>query len=255
MSARSRRRESRKEGSSTPSRTAEVEVLAAPPGARTDRHPRPVRVVLVDDHEMVLVGLTAMLAPFDSRVRVVGKADDAAAAVETVSGLVPDVVLLDVRLRASSGLDLCHEIASAVPTTRIVLLSVYADERYVYEALRCGASGYLLKRVDGEELARRLEDVMTGETVVDVALAGRMAASAARLHRGGFWPGAHLGLTQRESEVLALLVMGMSNRAIAHRLVLGQETVKSHLRTVYRKLDVTDRAGAVALALREGLFR
>lgn len=254
MPARSRQRGSREGGSSPPSRTAGIEVLAAPP-ARADRRPRPVRVVLVDDHEMVLVGLTAMLAPFDTRVRVVGRAGDAAAALGTVSGLVPDVVLLDVRLGASSGLDLCREIATAVPTTRIVLLSVYADERYVYEALRCGASGYLLKRVDGEELARRLEDVMTGETVVDVALAGRMVASAARLHRGEFWPGSHLGLTRRESEVLALLVMGMSNRAIAHRLVLGQETVKSHLRTVYRKLDVPDRAGAVTLALREGLFR
>jgi DNA-binding NarL/FixJ family response regulator len=204
---------------------------------------------------MVLAGLTAMLAPFSSRVRVVGQAGDAASALETVSSLVPDVVLLDVRLGATNGLDLCREIVTSVPTTKAVLLSVYEDEQYVYEALRCGASGYLLKRVDGEELVRRLEDVMAGETVVDVALAGRMAASAARLHRGEFWPGAHLGLTQRESEVLELLVSGMSNRAIAQRLVLGQETVKSHLRTLYRKLDVADRAAAVALALRQGLFR
>lgn len=216
---------------------------------------QPVRVVLVDDHLMVRTGLTAMLAPFTGRVRVVGQAGDAASALETVGGLGPDVVLLDVRLGTSSGLDLCREIVGAAPATKVVFLSVYDDEQYVYEALRCGASGYLLKRVDGEELVRRLEDVMAGETVVDVTLAGRMAASAARLHRGEFWPGAHLGLTQRESEVLALLVSGLSNRAIAQRLVLGQETVKSHLRTLYRKLDVADRASAVALALREGLFR
>ena len=110
-------------------------------------------------------------------------------------------------------------------------------------------------RVDGEELVRHIEQVVAGETVVDTTLAGRLAASAARLQRGEFWPGAHLGLTQRESEVLALLVSGLSNRAIAQRLVLGEETVKSHLRGLYRKLEVPDRSAAIAVALREGLFR
>ena len=204
---------------------------------------------------MVRTGLTAMLAPFAGRVRVVGQAGDALAAVEVCVGLTPDVVLLDVRLGAASGLDVCRELVVRVPSAKVVFLSVYDDEQYVYEALRAGASGYLMKRVDGDELVRRLDEVMAGETVVDVTLAGRMAASAARLHRGEFWPGAHLGLTQRESEVLSLLVAGLSNRAIAQRLMLGQETVKSHLRGLYRKLDVADRAAAVALALREGLFR
>jgi DNA-binding NarL/FixJ family response regulator len=216
---------------------------------------QPIRVVLVDDHLMVRTGLSAMLAPFARRVRVVGQAGDAATAIDVVVGLVPDVVLLDVRLGAGSGLEVCRELTARVPSAKVVFLSVYDDEQYVYEALRAGAAGYLLKRVDGEELVRRLEEVMAGETVVDATLAGRMAASAAHLHRGEFWPGAHLGLTQRESEVLSLLVAGLSNRAIAQRLVLGQETVKSHLRGLYRKLDVADRASAVALALREGLFR
>jgi len=215
----------------------------------------PVRIVLVDDHEMVRAGLSAMLAPFARRVRVVGQAGDATAALGTVVGLEPDIALLDVRLGPASGLELCRVLAERVPRTKVVFLSVYEDEQYVYEALRAGASGYLLKRVDGEELVRRLEEVAAGETVVDATLAGRLAASAARLHRGEFWPGAHLGLTQRESEVLALLVSGLSNRAIAERLVLGEETVKSHLRSLYRKLEVGDRAGAIAAALREGLFR
>lgn len=220
----------------------------------------PIRVVLVDDHQLVRTGLSAMLAPFARRVRVVGQAGEAAAASELVDGLAPDVVLLDVRLGTVSGLDLCRQlIARAVAAGRtppkVVLLSVYDDEQYVYEALRAGASGYLLKRVDGEELVRRLEEVSAGETVVDVTLAGRMAASAAHLHRGEFWPGARLGLTQRESEVLSLLVAGLSNRVIAERLILGQETIKSHLRALYRKLDVSDRTEAVAFALREGLFR
>jgi DNA-binding NarL/FixJ family response regulator len=215
----------------------------------------PVRVVLVDDHPMVLAGLVAMLSPFPTRVRVVGQAEEARSATRTVATLRPDVVLLDVRLGRDSGLDVCRTLTDSGSDAKVVFLSVYDDEQYVFEALRAGASGYLLKRVDGEELVRRIEEVAAGETVVDATLAGRLAASAARLQRGEFWPGAHLGLTQRESEVLALLVSGLSNRAIAQRLVLGEETVKSHLRGLYRKLEVPDRAGAIAVALREGLFR
>jgi DNA-binding NarL/FixJ family response regulator len=117
-----------------------------------------------------------------------------------------------------------------------------------------GAKGYLLKQITGEDLVRHLERVAEGETVIDAALAGRAVASAARMRGGEFWPGAALGLTQRESEVLALAVAGLSNRAIAGRLVVGEETVKSHLSSIYRKLEVGDRAGAVAVALREGIF-
>jgi DNA-binding NarL/FixJ family response regulator len=216
---------------------------------------RPLRVVLVDDHEMVLQGLKAMLARFLGRVRVVGEAADAETAARVVAALDPDVVLCDVRLRGSSGLDLCKRLVETEPSRRVVLLSVYDDEQYLYQALRVGAAGYLLKRVTGEELVKQLELVQAGETVVDSALAGRAAASAARLQRGEFWPGAHLGLSHRESEVLALLVAGLSNRAIAAKLVVGDETVKSHVRAIYRKLSVGDRAAAVAAALREGIFR
>jgi ATP/maltotriose-dependent transcriptional regulator MalT len=96
--------------------------------------------------------------------------------------------------------------------------------------------------------------VADGETAIDAALAGRAVTSAARLQGGEFWPGVGLGLTQRESEVLALTVAGLSNRAIAGRLVVGEETIKTHLRSIYRKLEVGDRAGAVTVALREGIF-
>ncbi|WP_198679286.1 response regulator [Thermomonospora amylolytica] len=215
----------------------------------------PVRVVLVDDHEMILAGLQAMLAGFAGRVRVVGQAQHAREAIRLVTALRPDVVLVDVRLGPESGLDLCRDLTRRASGTKVVFLSVYDDEQYVFEALRAGAGGYLLKRVDGLELVRRLEEVAQGETVVDPTLAGRMAASAARLNRGEFWPGADRGLTQRESEVLSLLVAGLSNKAMAARLVLSEETVKSHLRALYRKLEVTDRSAAIAVALREGLFR
>lgn len=204
---------------------------------------------------MVLDGLVAMLRPHAERVEVVGATSDPDEARRLVGDLVPDVCLLDVRLRQDSGFDVCLDLRRRAPSTRVVFLTVYEDEAYVFEALQAGASGYLLKQVIGPELVRHLERVLEGEIAIDPGLAGRVALSAARLQRGEFWPGARLGLTQRESEVLGLMVRGLSNRAIANELVVGDETVKTHVGSIYRKLAVTDRSQAVAAALREGLFR
>lgn len=218
--------------------------------------PRPaMRLVLVDDHEMVLQGLTAMLAHFSDQVVIAGTATSYDDALALVAHAQPDVVLCDVRLGRASGIDLCQAITTSHPGVCVVLLTVYDDEHYLFQALRVGASGYILKRVDATELVTHLQRARDGETVVDPALAGRVALSAARIHAGEFWPGAHLGLTQRESEVLALLVAGHSNKAIAASLVISEDTVKTHLRGLYRKLEVTDRAGAISVALREGVFR
>jgi DNA-binding NarL/FixJ family response regulator len=215
----------------------------------------PLRLLTVDDHQMVLDGLRAMLEVYDERVQIIAEADSAEAAMSRIAEHDPDVVLLDVRLRSSSGLDLCRDILARWPDRNVVFLTVYDDEQYLYQALRLGARGFLLKRIQGAELVENLERVREGEVVVDATLAGRVALSAARLHSGEAWPGVHLGLTQRESEVLAFMVAGMSNKAIAQRLVVSAETIKSHCRGIYRKLDVPDRAGAVAVALREGVFR
>jgi DNA-binding NarL/FixJ family response regulator len=212
-----------------------------------------ITVVIIDDHQMVLDGLRAMLQPYQDQVRIVGEASEPAAALALATELKPDAVLLDVRLREASGLDLCAEILKAVDC-KVVFLTVYDDEQYLYQALRVGAAGFLLKRIKGGELVDYLSRICDGEVLIDPALAGRVALSAARLRSGEFWPGAHLGLTQRESEVLSLLVAGLSNRAIAMKLVVSEETVKTHSRGVYRKLGVSDRAGAVAVALREGVF-
>ncbi len=214
----------------------------------------PTRVIIVDDHQMVLDGLKAMLRPYADQVQVVGESSDPGTALRLVSELTPDAVLLDVRLRGASGLDLCSEILRIQPDCKVVFLTVYDDEQYLYQALRVGAAGFLLKRIRGSELVDYLHRICEGEVLIDPSLAGRVALSAARLRSGEFWPGAHLGLTQRESEVLSLLVAGLSNRAIAMKLVVSEETVKTHSRGIYRKLGVSDRAGAVAVALREGVF-
>ncbi len=221
------------------------------PSERTE----PVRIVLVDDHEMVIEGLKAMLTAFASRVTVVGQAVGAERAMDVIADLDPDIVLCDVRMQGSSGLDLCQRLRERDPNRRVVMLSVYDDEQYLFQALRVGAAGYLLKSISSEELVRQLEFVHTGATAIDPVMAARAVDTAARLQRDEFWPGARQGLTQRESEILALVVNGLSNRAIAAKLVIGDETVKTHLSSLYRKLGVSDRTGAVATALREGIYQ
>lgn len=222
--------------------------------APVEQSQQPLRLVVVDDHQIVLDGLRAMLQAYSDRVEIVGEAQNAEDAQRLVSETNPDAVLLDVRLKGDSGLDLCADIVKRRPECKVVFLTVYDDEQYLFQALRLGAAGFLLKRVQGGELVEHLERMQGGEVVIDPTLAGRVAVSAAKLHSGEFWPGAHLGLSQRESEVLSLLVTGLSNKAIAAKLVVSEETVKTHARQIYRKLDVSDRSGAIAVALREGVF-
>src|ERR1700759_355009 len=215
----------------------------------------PVRLVLGDDHQMVIEGLRGFLAAFADGVEVVGQAVGAERALSVIRDLDPDIVLCDVRMQGASGLDLCLELRESDPKRKVVMLSVYDDEQYLFQALRVGASGYLLKSISSDELVRQLEFVHGGETAIDPGMAARAVDTAARVQRDEFWPGARQGLTQRESEILSYVVNGLSNRAIATKLVIGDETVKSHLSSIYRKLGVNDRTGAVATALREGIYQ
>src|SRR5436190_1340373 len=140
----------------------------------------PVRLVLVDDHEMVIEGLKAMLAAFEDRVQVVGQAVGAERALSVIDDLDPDIVLCDVRMQGSSGLDLCLELRERDPKRKVVMLSVYDDEQYLFQALRVGASGYLLKSISSDELVRQLEFVHRGETAIDPGMAARAVDPAAR---------------------------------------------------------------------------
>lgn len=215
----------------------------------------PLRIMLVDDHPLVLEGLGSMLGAFADRVVVVAEARDEVSALERVAAADPDVVVSDIRLRRGTGLDLCRALAARDPGRPVVLLTVYDDEQYLHQALQAGARGYLLKQVRGDELVAALERVAAGEVVVDASLAGRTGVAATGAGPGRFWPGGHLGLTERESQVLSLIIDGVANRDIARRLFVGEETVKTHVRSVYRKLGVRDRASAVAVSLREGILR
>ncbi|ACU53149.1 two component transcriptional regulator, LuxR family [Acidimicrobium ferrooxidans DSM 10331] len=214
-----------------------------------------VTIVLVDDHQVIIDGVRAMLAPYADRVTMVGSAKTRAELFEVLESVHPDLIVTDARLTNDSGFEILEDLQRRGVAVPVVFYSAYDDEAYLFRALRAGARGYLLKQASGEELVGMLERAAGGETMIDAALAGRVALLAARLQFGEFWPGAHLGLTQRESEILDLVVKGLSNRDIAQRLFLGEETVKTHLSSIYRKLKVKGRAEAIAVALREVRFR
>lgn len=142
------------------------------------------------------------------------------------------------------------------PKGAVVCLTVYDQEQYLFEALRAGARGYLLKRITPDGLVTALQGVLAGEIVVDPLLSGKVAKAAAESSgRGLYWPGMHYGLTKRESEVLQLVCEGFSNREIAEQAFVGEETIKTHIKAIYRKLNVRDRPEVISLALREGLVK
>ncbi len=146
-----------------------------------------IRLLLVDDQEIILDGLTSMLRRFEGQVQISGRAKDAEEALGFLEDNTIDIVLSDIRLRNGSGIDLCRDVTTRYPTTAVVMLTVYDDEQYLYQALRSGAKGFLLKQIGAAELVEQLMRVRDGDIVVDPHLAGRVALSAARLHSGEFW--------------------------------------------------------------------
>ncbi|HZD66241.1 MAG TPA: response regulator transcription factor [Acidimicrobiales bacterium] len=213
--------------------------------------------MLVDEDEIIVRGLEALVASCPHRVQVVGNAAAGEDLVRRAMDAGADVVLLDVHLRGGlSGLAAGSRLLGTGTPVRVVVFTALAEEAYLLEALRLGLAGYLLRSLSGVALAGLLERARDGEVVIDPTLATRVAIAAAR-HQDGTaaWPGAGLGLSHRESQVLGQLVEGLANRDIADRLGMGEETVKTHLRAIYRKLGVRDRAQAVSAALREGVYR
>jgi DNA-binding NarL/FixJ family response regulator len=215
---------------------------------------RPVRVLLVADTEIIIRGLFGLLDHSRDRVELLGPVsldDDVGAAAATLQA---EVVLVDTDRKGGADIGLLARLLADTEDLRVVAFTHSNDERRMFEALRAGSAGYLLKSLSAVELVHHLERARGGQVVIDPTLASRLALAMGRSRDLGGWPGARMGLSQRESDVLALLVDGLANREIAERLFVGQETVKTHLHSMYRKLDVRDRAGAVGLALRDGIF-
>jgi DNA-binding NarL/FixJ family response regulator len=230
---------------------------ASPPDEEsTDRGKADVRVLVVDDHAVFRAGLTAVLDR-EPGVIVVGEAADGAEALEQVLRLRPDVVLLDVRMPVVDGIAACASIKDASPEARVVMLSVSEDETDLYAAIRCGASGYLLKEIRVDEVARAVRAVHGGQSLISPRMAGKLmdefAALARRAEETPRLTSAPR-LTERELEVLRLVAEGLNNGEIAKRLFISQNTVKNHVRNILEKLQLHSRMEAVVYAVREKIL-
>jgi DNA-binding NarL/FixJ family response regulator len=216
---------------------------------------RPVRVLLANDDRIVIEGLRSMLSPHDD-ITVIGIAEgdpEMVLAPDTEEGA--DVMLIDAFSRRAAGIDAAVKVLAQDPPFAVAVFTDNDDLRLLLQALRVGVRGYLLKSASPDALVDALKRLAAGETVITPRLATEAALLAARTVDLGGWPGAHLGLTRREAELLTLLGEGLSPRQAADKMQLSWQTVRTHTRNLYRKLGVSDRAAAVAIAWREGLVQ
>lgn len=210
--------------------------------------PEPIRVLIVDDHPVVRDGLRGM---FDRSgdVAVVGEAADGREAVDRALALSPDVVLMDLRMPGTDGVTAIRELAARGSTAKVLVLTTYDTDSDVLPAIEAGASGYLLKDASPAELQRAIRTAHEGGTVLAPSVASLLMDQIRR-------PAPSTGpLSERELEVLALIAKGRNNREAAAELFISEATVKSHLMHVYAKLEVNDRAAAVAAAYERGLLQ
>jgi len=207
---------------------------------------RPIAVLLVDDHEVVRVGLRALLSGRPG-IRVAGEAASVRDALAEASRLTPDVVLMDVRLPDGDGVEACRAIRAALPACRVVMLTAYADDDALVSAVLAGASGYLLKQTRGADLVRAIEEAAAGRSLLDPAVAGRLLWHFRELASGREDAAR---LTDQERRVLDLIAQGKTNREIAGALDLAEKTVKNHVSSILAKLQVKRRTEAAVLAVR-----
>ena len=215
----------------------------------------PVRVLLVDDDDLMRAGLRAVLSS-DSRVEVVGEAGSGRAAVERVRALRPDLVLMDVRMPDLDGIAATREVTSALPEVKVVILTTFEQDDYIFGALNAGASGFLLKRSGPEELLAAIQTVAAGDSLLSPSVTRTVIDRMARQPTPEIGPSRLLDeLTPREHEVLVLLARGLSNSEIAAELVIEESTVKTHVKRILMKLRLRDRIQAVVFAYESGLVQ
>lgn len=213
----------------------------------------PIRLVIVDDHEIFRAGLRTVLE-FEPDLRVVGEAGDAAAGIQTVDSLAPDVVLMDVRLGGVDGIAACREVRARRPEVRVLMLTSFADQETVLAAIMAGASGFLVKNVARAELLAAIRAVARGESLLDPTVTRQVLDKLVTLARKE-QAEELAGLSEREREVLALVAEGLTNREIADRLILSEHTARNHVSRILEKLGLSRRSEAAALAARLGLGR
>ncbi|MEV6506841.1 response regulator transcription factor [Streptomyces sp. NPDC051642] len=215
-----------------------------------------IRVLIADDQQMVRQGFTVLLNA-QPGIEVVGQAVDGLDAVTKVAELAPDVVLMDIRMPELGGIEATRLITLATPQIKVLVLTTFDLDEYVYEALRAGASGFLLKDASADQLAEAVRVVAAGDALLAPGITRRLIAEFSRLNGTPRTPlKSRVGdLTERETEVLALIAQGLSNAEIAEHLVVAEQTVKTHVGRILVKLGLRDRTQAAVFAYESGLVR
>jgi two-component system NarL family response regulator len=213
----------------------------------------PIRVVVVDDHELFRRGLTMLLGVEDD-IEVVGEAGDGVAATELAAATAPDVILMDVRMPKGSGIEACATLKTVAPTARIIMLTVSDEEVDLYDAVKNGASGYLLKQSSIDEVAQAIRLVADGQSLISPSMAVKLLNEFKQMSDSGREQVSTPRLTARELEVLRLVSQGLNNRLIAKQLFISENTVKNHVRNILEKLQLHSRIEAVMYGVRENLF-
>ncbi|MFJ9209177.1 response regulator [Streptomyces sp. NPDC102264] len=209
---------------------------------------RAIRVLLVDDHQVVRRGLRTFLEIQDD-IRVVGEASDGAEGIARAEELRPDVVLMDIKMPGTDGIEALRKLRELDNPARVLIVTSFTEQRTVVPALRAGASGYVYKDIDPEALAGAIRSVHAGHVLLQPEVAGALLAQ----DEPGGGQGRGTSLTDREREVLGLIADGRSNREIARALVLSEKTVKTHVSNILMKLDLSDRTQAALWAVRHGV--
>jgi DNA-binding NarL/FixJ family response regulator len=236
--------------------------MSSSPGssaAAQDASPRtePIRTMIVDDHALFRRGLE-MVLEVEPDIDLVGQASDGAEAVEKAAESLPDIVLMDIRMPRSNGIEACRAMKEAAPSSKIVILTISDEEEDLFEAIRAGASGYLLKDIPLDEVADTVRAVHGGQSLINPSMAGKLLTEFAALARRDDEERAQEvpapRLTEREMQVLKLVARGMNNRDIAKELFISENTVKNHVRNILEKLQIHSRMEAVMVAVREKLI-
>ncbi len=212
----------------------------------------PIRVMLVDDHALFRKGVASLLASCPD-IEVVGEAGSGAEAVEAVGELMPDVILMDIHMPSLDGLEATRRIKAEHPYVKIVMLTVAEEDRALFDAIKAGAHGYLLKRVEPDEFLGMIRGISRGEAPISRSMASKILGEFGKRMKGQPAEDPAAKLTPRERELLQLLTQGSTNKDIANALCVSENTVKNHLKNILAKLHLQNRVQAVAFALRQGL--
>ena len=215
----------------------------------------PIRVLVVDDHALFRRGLQMVLEQ-EPDIEVVGEASDGSEAVEQAADTLPDIVLMDVRMPKRGGIDACTAIHETVPSAKIIMLTISDEEADLYDAIKAGAMGYLLKEISIEEVASAIRAVHGGQSLISPSMASKLLTEfASMIKRSDDRQQVPTPrLTDREMEVLKLVARGLNNRDIAKELFISENTVKNHIRNILEKLQLHSRMEAVVYAVREKLL-